>query len=139
MAEKWSVASRETRCPQCHNQICIGEEIWKKSAGVTYCQLCGHDAENEPRVTGAREDAIDYFLNTLPDEARKNPLAANMLGLAQQLDDGDVSPRDVTNYTKEIRLNMMALEDKFPAHTEDDATDKARDSRERRARERDGI
>lgn len=139
MAEKWAVASRESRCPQCRNQIRVGEEIWKKSAGVTYCQLCGHDAESEPRVSGMHEDSVNYFLDTLPAEAKNSPLAANMIGLAQQLDDGDVSPRDTTNYTKEIRLNQMALEDKFPVTEEGDPTDKARDSRERRMRERDGI
>jgi hypothetical protein len=139
MAEKWSVASRESRCPQCHNQIRIGEEIWKKAAGVTYCQLCGHDAEDNPRITGPREEAVIKWLNNLPSEARDHPLAVNMIGLAQQMDDGDVSPRDATLYTKEIRLNHDRMRELFPEHADDDPTDTARDARERRMRESTGI
>lgn len=139
MAEKWSVASRESRCPQCHNQIRIGEEIWKKAAGVTYCQLCGHDAEDSPRIQGPQEDSIEDFLSGLPPEAKKHPLAAAMIKLAQQIDDGDVPPREMTLYTKEIRLNLMQMKELFPEHEDDDPTENARLARERRMRESSGI
>jgi len=139
VAEKWAIATRQSRCPQCHKQIEPGEDIWRKSAGITYCQLCGSAAEHEPRVTGPQEDSVEDFLSALPPEAKKHPLAAAMVKLAQQIDDGDVPPREMTLYTKEIRLNLMQMRELFPEHEEDDPTETARLSRERRMRESSGI
>jgi hypothetical protein len=50
-----------------------------------------------------------------------------------------VGPRDVSNYTKEIRVNMLTLRDLYPPDEDDDATDLARKQRERRNREQNGY
>ncbi|MHB8272930.1 hypothetical protein [Bradyrhizobium sp.] len=139
MADKWGIASKESWCPKCHTKIPLGAEIWKKSAGVTYCSLCGHDAEDNPRVKGPQELAIEDFLSAMPPAASVHPLAACILKLAQQIDDGDVPPREMTNYTKEIRIGVFGLRDEFPVSDEDDPTDQARKARDRRAREQHGI
>lgn len=74
-------------------------------------------------------------LAKLPLEAGDTILAQNMLGLAADLDAGDVPPRERPQYTKEIRINLLSLQDAYPATEDEDETELARQKRERRARE----
>lgn len=137
---KWTVATRQSRCQQCRKQVIeLGDDIWLKSAGVAYCRLCGEDAESAEHVPGMQEDALDEFLGKLPDEAKNHPLVSSWRVLARQIDDGDVPPREMTNYTKEIRLSLMQLTDLYPPTEDDDPTDQAQKARERRHREQSGI
>lgn len=136
---RWAEARRDGRCQHCSKPLLAGEEIWVKAAGVAYCQGCGLLAENSESAVGAIETSVMQELARLPLEAAEGAYAQNMLYLARQLDAGDVPPREVTNYTKEIRLNLITLQDAYPASEEDDETEDARRKRERRAREAGGY
>jgi hypothetical protein len=135
----WFPAKRDGRCSHCPNPIAKGDDIYAKSAGVFLCQGCGLLAENAPRVVGDFEGAVLAELAKLPPEAAEGTYAQNMLGLARDLDAGDVPPRERPQYTKEIRLNLLALQDAYPQQDEDDETEAARRKRERRAREGGGF
>jgi hypothetical protein len=45
----------------------------------------------------------------------------------------------VSQYTKELRINMLTLRDMYPPEEEDDATDFATKQRMRRNREQNGF
>ena len=136
---RWTEARRDGRCQHCGKPLLAGEEIWVKAAGIAYCQGCGLLAESTEPSAGAIETSVMQELAKLPLEAGAGAYAQNMLYLARQLDAGDVPPREVTNYTKEIRLNLITLQDAYPATDEDDETEDARRKRERRAREAGGY
>jgi hypothetical protein len=136
----WGEARKVGKCPNCRSPWAPGEPIFNRG-GVWLCAGCGTIAEadgEQVKVGGIEESAIKD-LGKLPDEARDGAFASAILFMARQLDNGDVSPREVTMYTKEIRLNFMQLRDMFPPEGEGDETDKARDRRERRAREQGGY
>jgi len=137
---KWLAAKKDGRCRQCKQDVIrIGMEIFAKSAGVYMCESCGHDYEDNPPPMGRLERAAEKELSALPEDARTLALAENTLFLARQLDEGDVSPREVTQYTKEIRLNLMQLKDLYPETEAGDASDKAQEQRNRRMRELGGM
>jgi hypothetical protein len=132
---RWTQARRDGRCSHCPRPVAAGDEIWVKGAGVIYCHDCGLLAENLPSEAGRWVTSVMKDLAKLPMEAGESLLAQNMLGLAQDLDDGDVPPRERPQYTKEIRINWLSLLDAFPPAEDDDETEAARRKRERRARE----
>ncbi len=53
-------------------------------------------------------------LAKLPLEAGEGLLAQSMLALARDLDAGDVPPRERPNFTKELRIGLLTLQDAFP-------------------------
>lgn len=136
---RWIEARRDGRCAHCKKPFLAGEEVWQKSAGVYYCQGCGLVDENLPAAAGGHEAAVMDELAKLPLEAGTGLLAANMLALARDLDAGDVPPRERPQYTKEIRINLLSLQDAYPATDEEDETETVRRKRERRAREGEGF
>jgi hypothetical protein len=131
---RWTEARRDGRCAHCKTPFLAGAEIYGKSAGVWLCYDCGTLAENVPGDVGTIEASVMKELSKLPLEAGEGMIAQAMLSLARDLDDGDVPPRERTQYTKELRLNLVMLQDAYPAGEEDDDTDDARRRRERRAR-----
>lgn len=137
----WFDASRESKCKHCGKAVKVGDQLFAKSKGVYLCFGCGTAAEATSglAVTGGIEEATIRDLGTFPEEARETTMAVSMLYLARQLDQMDVSPREVTLYTKELRLLFMQLRELYPEQTEDDATDVASRRRERRMREQGGI
>lgn len=141
MAGKWITATKDGKCKHCTQPVMTGESLYAKSRGVYLCTACGTTAElTEGMVTaGGIEEAALKDLQTFPEEARETAMAVSMLYLARQLDQGDVSPREVTLYTKEMRLLLMQLRDLFPVEGEEDVTDKAQQNRERRMREGGGF
>jgi hypothetical protein len=137
----WFTAKRDGKCKHCGAPFSAGDDVYAKGAGVYLggdCG-CGHVAESEPVIAGPRETAVMRDLAKLPEEAAQTMIAANMIGMAKQLDDGDVAPREIPNFTKELRLNLMSLLDAYPAGEDDDETEEARRKRERRAREAGGY
>lgn len=136
---RWIEAKRDGRCAHCSKPLLAGEEIWLKSAGVAYCQGCGLLDESAPSVAGSLEASVMKELAKLPLEAGEGTLAQSMLYLARQLDAGDVVPREVSQYTKELRISLLSLQDAYPATDEEDETEEARRKRERRAREAGGY
>jgi hypothetical protein len=136
---RWIEARRDGKCSHCPRPIAAGDEIWVKSAGVHYCRDCGTLADNLPAQMGEIETSVMKELSKLPMEAGEGSLAQAMLMLARQLDAGDVPPREVTQYTKEIRINLLSLQDAYPPQEDDDETEAARRKRERRAREGGGF
>jgi hypothetical protein len=136
---RWVEARRDGRCSHCKKPFLAGEEVWQKAAGVHYCQGCGLVAEAVPAASGGHEAAVMDELAKLPLEAGTGLLAQNMLALARDLDAGDVPPRERPQYTKEIRINLLSLQDAYPATEEEDETEAVRRKRERRAREGDGF
>lgn len=138
----WFEATRDGKCSHCKRpNLLAGTQIYARSKGVYLCTECGSAAQaTEGMVSaGGLEEASISDLETFPEEARKTSMAVGMLYLARQLDQGDVSPREVTLYTKELRLLFMQLRELFPEKAEDDATDVASQRRERRMREQGGI
>jgi hypothetical protein len=131
----WFEAKRDGRCAHCPRPFTAGDEIYAKSKGVYLCHDCGLLADNLPSDVGEWEASVMKELAKLPMEASEGTLAQNMLGLAKDLDAGDVPPRERPQYTKEIRINLLSLKDEFPASDEEDETELARQKRERRARE----
>jgi hypothetical protein len=136
---RWFEAKRDGKCKNCKKPVAKGDEMYAKSAGVYLCGECGLVAENTGPDLGPVEQAVEDDLATFPAEARRSAIAQSMLYMARQLDANDVSPRDVTNYTKEIRLGLLTLKDMYPPAEEADETELARQKRERRMREAGGI
>lgn len=135
----WFPAKRAGKCSHCNLPIEAGQDIFAKSAGVYLCSGCGLLAENTEEALGSMEAGVMEDLSAFPPEAVKGTIAQSMLYLARQLDMGDVSPREVGNYTKELRLSLLQLKDLYPVADGEDETDKARGKRERRARESGGY
>jgi hypothetical protein len=135
----WFEAKRNSRCAHCPKQIAAGDEVYAKSVGVYLCHDCGLLADNLPTDVGEHETAVMKELAKLPMEASEGILAQSMLGLAKDLDAGDVPPRERTQYTKELRIGLLTLQDAYPAAEDDDETEDARRKRERRAREHGGF
>jgi|HubBroStandDraft_5_1064220.scaffolds.fasta_scaffold718960_1 hypothetical protein len=138
---KWIEAKRAGKCANCKSQISEGDQIFN-ARGAWLCTACGLVAENTPDdvVQGGLEEAALKDLCAFPDEAQDSTIAKAIIFMAHQLDMGYiVGPRDVSNYTKEIRVNMLTLRDLYPPDEDDDATDMARKQRERRNREQNGY
>lgn len=136
---RWIEAKRDGRCAHCKKPFLTGEEIWARAAGIYYCNGCGVLDENAPTVVGELEASVMKELARLPLEAGEGTLAQSMLYLARQLDAGDIPPREVSQYTKELRISLLSLQDAYPASEEEDETEDARRKRERRAREAGGY
>lgn len=135
----WFEAKRPGKCAHCGTPFEAGTEVYAKSAGVYYCQACGNLAEATAPAAGQLETAVMQELARLPMEAGTGLLAQTMLSLARDLDAGDVPPRERPQYTKELRIGLLTLQDAFPAQEEDDETAEAQRKRERRAREAGGF
>lgn len=135
----WFEAKRPGKCAHCAVPFEAGTEVYAKSAGVYYCQPCGSLAEVTTPASGPLEAAVMQELARLPMEAATGLLAQTMLSLARDLDAGDVPPRERPQYTKELRIGLLTLQDAFPAQEEDDETAEAQRKRERRAREAGGF
>lgn len=139
---RWDKAAGPVRCRTCHAPIPPGTDIWIKSKGVYYCATDGVVAEaaGESVKQGGLEEALLRDLEAYPDEAADTTLGVAARYMARQLDNGEVAPREVTQYTKEIRLNLMQLRDLYPPDEDDDDTESRRDRlQERRRREQGGI
>lgn len=135
----WLQSNKSQKCFRCAGQVEPGDRIYRKQAGVYLCAGCGVLAEGEPATVGRVEQGVLNDLDKLPDEARDTAIAQSMLELARDIDNGDVSPREKPNYTKDIRIGYMQLRELFPAQEDDDPTQLARNARERRAREQFGM
>jgi hypothetical protein len=137
----WFEAKKNGKCKHCFKDVAAGDQMYAKSRGVYLCGECGAAASATEGMTaaGGIEEATLRDLGNFPPEARETSMAVSMLFLARQLDQGDVSPREVTLYTKELRLMFMQLKDLYPETQDNDETDTARQRRERRMREQGGI
>lgn len=139
---RWDQATGAVRCCDCRTPIAQGQDIYLKSKGVYYCGGCGlkvEDAANSVKQGGI-EEALLRDLEAFPGEAADTTLAKQSLYMARQLDCGEVSPREVTQYTKEIRLNLLQIRDLYPPADENDDTEDRREKlQERRRREQGGI
>jgi hypothetical protein len=132
-------SNKAQKCFRCAGQIEPDDKIYRKSAGVYLCSGCGVLAESEPPQVGPVEQGVLDDLDKLPDEARDTVVARSMLLLAHMLDLGDVPPREIPAYTKDLRIGYMQLRDLFPSQVENDPTTAAREARERRMREQSGM
>lgn len=138
----WGFSTGPVSCRGCKELIVPGDRIWIKAKGVYYCNSCGLIAEQNlgEVVSGGIEEGLIKDLDQFPDEAADTVLAKMALSMARQLDQHDVAPREVTQYTKEIRLNFLQLRDLYPPEGEEDDTDNRREKlAERRRREQGGI
>lgn len=139
---RWDNSTGPVKCVGCKHPIPPGTDIWLKSKGVYYCSTCGLVAEatGTEIKAGGIEEALLRDLEEFPGEAADTTLAKQSLYMARQLDDGEVAPREVTQYTKEIRLNLLQIRDLYPPADEGDDTETRRDRlAERRRREQGGI
>lgn len=85
-----------------------------------------------PRRKGANEKAVLEDLKALPADLRKGAIAAVALGLARDLDDGDMSARDKAGMYAQLRMAMVTLREIAPGEAKGDHTDEVRERRERR-------
>ena len=144
MAEypRWESSSGPVKCRSCKAPVPPGSDIYIKSKGVYYCAGCGLLAENAPSEVkqGGIEEAFIKDLAQFPPEALDTALARQACYMARQLDCGEVGPREVTQYTKEIRLNLLQIRDLYPEEDGDDDTETRREKlNERRRREQGGM
>jgi hypothetical protein len=139
---RWDQATGPVRCKGCKQPIPAGGDIFIKSKSVYYCNTCGivvEAAGDSVKVNGIEEGLIKD-LEKMPDEAADTAIAKSSLMMARQLDYGEVSPREITQYTKEIRLNFLQLLELFPPDDDEDDTEQKRAKHEeRRRRENGGI
>lgn len=131
----WFDAKKKGSCHNCHKPTDEGDHIFRKLAGVFLCGQCGTLAEAEPVLRGEVEQSVEDDLALLPVEARGTSLAAAMRVIARKIDADDVSPRDLPNNTKELRMLYLQLKELYPPADDDDPTQVARDKHERRMRE----
>ena len=139
---RWDNAAAPVRCCGCRQTIMPGDDIWIKSKGIYYCSPCGLVASAAPDEVkaGGIEEALLRDLESFPGEAADTTLAKSGLYMARQLDCGEVSPREVTQYSKEIRLNFLQIRDIYPPSEDEDDTETRREKlNERRRREQGGI
>lgn len=129
---KWiEEADRKTSCSKCKARIEVGERFYYKSRGIYLCELCGSLAEHEEPEVGRIEQGVLNDLSQLPEDASGTTLAQNTLYMARSMDAGDVAPRDIAPFNKEMRQNIAALREMFPDADENDVTDQARSKRDR--------
>ena len=91
-----------------------------------------------PRRKGANEKAVLEDLKALPADLRKGAIAAVALGLARDLDDGDMSARDKAGMYAQLRMAMVTLREIAPGEAKGDHTDEVRERRERRLSQQTG-
>lgn len=135
---RWDTSSGPVKCVSCKDLIPPGCDIWLKSKGVYYCPGCGvaKEATGDEIKAGGIEEALIRDLGQFLDEAAGTTLAVQARLLARQLDDGEVAPREATQYTKEIRLNLFSLSEMYRrAEDGDDTEDRQHRFEERRRRE----
>jgi hypothetical protein len=135
---RWDQATGPVKCCKCRQPIAPGQDIYLKSKGVYYCAGCGLGKEQagDEVKQGGIEEALLRDLEEFPGEAADTTLAKQSLYMARQLDAGEVGPREVTQYTKEIRLNLLQIRDLYPpAEDGDDTEDRRERLAERRRRE----
>jgi hypothetical protein len=139
---QWGNSSGPIKCRGCKLAIPSGSDVWIKSKGVYYCGGCGILAEAAPDEVkaGGIEEGLLRDLAQFPEEAADTALAKMACVMARQIDCGEVAPREVTQYTKEIRLNFLQIRDLFPPLEDADDTETRREKlAERRRREQGGI
>lgn len=91
-----------------------------------------------PRRKGANETAVQRDLKALPEDLRKGAIAAVALGLARDLDDGDMSARDRSGMYAQLRMAMVTLREIAPGEARGDHTDEVRERREKRLSQQGG-
>ena len=139
---RWDQASGPVICCFCRSVVVPGDTLYIRSKGVYYCEEHGHIREEagETPVENGIEEALIRDLSVFPGEAADTTLAKQSLYMARQLDHGEVAPREITQYTKEIRLNLLQIRDLYPpAEDQDDTEDRQARLQERRRREQGGI
>src|SRR5437773_1722221 len=67
-----------------------------------------------PRRKGASETAVLRDLKALPEDLRKGAIAAVALTLARELDDGEMSARDLAGVAAQLRMAMVTLREIAP-------------------------
>lgn len=90
------------------------------------------------RRKGANETAVLQDLKALPGDLRKGAIAAVALGLARDLDTGDMSARDKAGMYAQLRMAMVTLREIAPGEARGDHTDEVRERRERRLSQQSG-
>lgn len=139
---RWESCAAPVRCRGCKLPIPPGADIYVKAKSVYYCGECGPVAEaaGDEVKAGGIEEGFLRDLDEFPDEAAATSMAKAARYMARQLDCGEVGPREVTQYTKEIRLSYMQLRELYPPEGEDDDTEQKRAKlQERRRREQGGM
>jgi hypothetical protein len=139
---QWGSSKGPVRCRGCQEPVLPGTDIWIKSKGVYYCSDCGVVAEaaGDEIKPGGIEEALLRDLSEFPGEAADTVLAKSALFMARQLDAGEVAPREVTQYTKEVRLCLLQVRELYPpAEDNDDTETRQAKFQERRRREAGGI
>jgi hypothetical protein len=85
-----------------------------------------------PRRKGPAETAVLKDLKALPPDLRQGAIAAVALGLARDLDEGGMTPRDKAAMYAQLRMAMVTLREIAPGEARGDRTDEVRERREKR-------
>lgn len=78
------------------------------------------DSEPEP---GFHEQSVLDGLESFPEDIRRGPVAANMIGLAREWDVLGLMGRDSPGHAREIRQSYMALREMAPGERKGDKVD----------------
>jgi hypothetical protein len=84
------------------------------------------------RRKGPVEAATTRDLKGLPPGMRQGALAATALKLAREIDESELTARDLAGHARELRMHMTQLFDSAPGGAKGDTTDEVRERRERR-------
>lgn len=72
---------------------------------------------------GPREQGVLNDLESFPEDIRKGAIAAGLIGLARDLDQGIVMGRDAAAHAREIRQGITALREMAPGERKGDTVD----------------
>ena len=87
------------------------------------------NSEPEP---GFHEQSVLDGLESFPQDIRRGPIAASMIGLAREWDVLVYMGRDAPGHAREIRQSYMALREMAPGERKGDKTDELSERRARR-------
>lgn len=85
-----------------------------------------------PPEPGPYQRAVERDLDRLPRDLATGAVAAGMLRLAAEIDQGFVAGRDVSGHVREIRQSYTTLKELAPAGNKSDKTDELTTRREKR-------
>lgn len=130
----WFSAQRKGTCSSCGAPVNEGERMWAVRKGYYTCEPCGflRESSQDSSAMGKLEAGVIESLKSFPPEVMGTALAQSMIHLARLLDHDEVNPRDVPNFSKELRQSLAQLELMFPPEPEDDNTAAALKRRERK-------
>lgn len=87
---------------------------------------------DDEREAGPQEQGVLKDLARMPPDLAEGALAASALGMAREVDAGELPPREAIQARAQIRQCMVQLREWAPGTDTGDSTDAKRERREQR-------